>query len=98
MRIYVGTDWYAAAKMIFQTHYTFTNPQQMDLSRIAVTRLLMACAMGGVVGIEREYRHKDSGLRTNMLICMGASLFTLLSPVLPRGCPSRRSAASPLRP
>jgi len=80
--ICVGADWYAAAKMIFQTHYTFTNPQQMDLSLFAVKRLLMACAMGGLVGIEREYRHKDSGLRTNMLICMGSALFTLLSPVL----------------
>ena len=68
--------------MIFETHYTFTNPEQMDLSVVAVKRLLLACAMGGVVGIEREYRHKDSGLRTNMLICMGSALFTLLSPVL----------------
>ena len=33
-------------------------------------------------GIEREWRHKASGLRTNMLICMGAALFTMLSPVL----------------
>ncbi len=42
----------------------------------------MACAMGGAVGIEREWRHKDSGLRTNMLICMGAALFTIMSVVL----------------
>jgi len=68
--------------MIFETHYTFTNPEQMALSQLAVKRLLLACAMGGLVGIEREYRHKDSGLRTNMLICMGSALFTLLSPVL----------------
>src|ERR1700749_1595434 len=68
--------------MIFETLYTFPNPEQMDLSQVAVKRLLMACAMGGLVGIEREYRHKDSGLRTNMLICMGSALFTLLSPVL----------------
>jgi putative Mg2+ transporter-C (MgtC) family protein len=45
-------------------------------------RLLMACALGGVIGIEREWRHKDSGLRTNMLICMGAALFTIMSAVL----------------
>ncbi len=38
----------------------------------------MACVMGGVVGLEREWRHKDSGLRTNMLICMGAALFTII--------------------
>ena len=44
--------------------------------------MLMACAMGAVVGIEREWRHKASGLRTNMLICMGAALFTILSVVI----------------
>jgi putative Mg2+ transporter-C (MgtC) family protein len=34
------------------------------------------------VGWEREWRHKASGLRTNILICMGAALFTMLSYVL----------------
>jgi putative Mg2+ transporter-C (MgtC) family protein len=38
--------------------------------------------MGAVVGIEREWRHKASGLRTNILICMGAALFTMLSAVV----------------
>ena len=42
----------------------------------------MACLLGGAVGLEREWRHKDSGLRTNMLICMGAALFTIMSAVL----------------
>lgn len=32
--------------------------------------------------MEREFRHKASGLRTNMLLCMGCALFTLLSGVL----------------
>ena len=54
----------------------------MLLSQASTTRLLMACAMGGSIGIEREWRHKDSGLRTNMLICMGSALFTILSVVL----------------
>jgi putative Mg2+ transporter-C (MgtC) family protein len=54
----------------------------MELSQGTTGRMLMACAMGGVVGWEREWRHKALGLRTNMLICMGAALFTLLSPVL----------------
>ena len=44
--------------------------------------MLMACVMGGAVGIEREWRHKDSGLRTNMLICMGSALFTIMSVVI----------------
>ena len=54
----------------------------MILSQASATRLLMACAMGGLVGLEREWRHKDSGLRTNILICMGSALFTIMSVVL----------------
>ena len=54
----------------------------MILSPSSTTRLLMACAMGGLVGIEREWRHKDSGLRTNILICMGSALFTIMSVVI----------------
>lgn len=45
-------------------------------------RLLVACALGGAIGIEREWRHKDAGLRTSMLVCMGAALFTVMSAVL----------------
>lgn len=56
--------------------------EQAVLSTAAVKRLLMACAMGGLIGAERELRHKESGLRTNMLVCMGAALFTLMSAVL----------------
>ena len=60
----------------------FSAVEQMLLSGASAKRLLMACGMGGIVGLEREWRHKDSGLRTNMLICMGSALFTVLSPVL----------------
>ena len=60
----------------------FSTIEQMAFSQGATTRLLMACAMGGLVGVEREWRHKASGLRTNMLICMGAALFTILSVVI----------------
>jgi putative Mg2+ transporter-C (MgtC) family protein len=57
-------------------------PQQLELGGPAARRLLVACALGGMIGLEREWRHKDSGLRTNMLICMGAALFTIMSEVL----------------
>lgn len=59
----------------------FLTIEQLTLKN-AIVRLLMAFAMGGIVGIERERRRKASGLRTSMLICMGAALFTMLSPVL----------------
>jgi putative Mg2+ transporter-C (MgtC) family protein len=45
-------------------------------------RLLVACGLGGAIGLEREYRRKDAGLRTSMLICMGAALFTVMSAAL----------------
>jgi putative Mg2+ transporter-C (MgtC) family protein len=54
----------------------------MQFVREATPRLLMASAMGAVVGMEREWRHKASGLRTNMLLCMGCALFTIMSGVL----------------
>ena len=68
--------------MILQEHFHFNSFEQVTFSSDAVRRLLAACALGGLVGVEREYRQKDSGLRTNMLICMGSALFTLLSPLL----------------
>lgn len=60
----------------------FSTIEQIAFYQGTTTRLLMACAMGGLVGIEREWRHKASGLRTNMLLCMGCALFTVLSGVL----------------
>jgi putative Mg2+ transporter-C (MgtC) family protein len=42
-------------------------------------RLLLAALLGGLVGMERELHGKPAGLRTNLLICVGAALFTELS-------------------
>jgi putative Mg2+ transporter-C (MgtC) family protein len=41
--------------------------------------LLIAMALGACIGIERELSDKAAGLRTNILICVGACLFTLVS-------------------
>jgi putative Mg2+ transporter-C (MgtC) family protein len=68
--------------MLVPSAFQFSRIDQMLMSQGMTARLLMACAMGGVIGIEREWRHKASGLRTNMLICMGCALFTMLSAVL----------------
>jgi len=43
------------------------------------TRLVLAAFLGGAIGLEREVKHKPAGLRTNLFICVGAALFTLLS-------------------
>ena len=42
-------------------------------------KLLMAIVCGGAIGLERELSHKPAGLRTNVLICMGAALFMIVS-------------------
>jgi putative Mg2+ transporter-C (MgtC) family protein len=41
--------------------------------------LLLAVALGGVVGFEREKIHKPAGLRTHMLVCLGSCLYTIIS-------------------
>ena len=44
-----------------------------------VWRLLVAAGLGAAVGLEREYRQKPAGLRTNILIALGSALFTIVS-------------------
>jgi putative Mg2+ transporter-C (MgtC) family protein len=42
-------------------------------------RLVVAALLGGIIGLEREIHHKPAGLRTNMFICIGSAMFTILS-------------------
>ncbi len=44
-----------------------------------IVRLILAAVLGGIIGLEREIKHKPAGLRTNMFICFGAAMFTILS-------------------
>jgi putative Mg2+ transporter-C (MgtC) family protein len=44
-----------------------------------IGRLVVATLLGAVLGVEREYHGKVAGLRTNVLITLGAALFTLIS-------------------
>jgi putative Mg2+ transporter-C (MgtC) family protein len=48
----------------------------------AMIRLALAAILGGLIGLERELRHRPAGLRTNLFICFGAALFTILSDAL----------------
>ncbi|WP_417330434.1 MgtC/SapB family protein [Halomonas cupida] len=51
-----------------------------DLSEfiVAMIRLLFAALLGGLLGLEREQRGKPAGVRTHMLVCMGAALFIFI--------------------
>ena len=42
-------------------------------------RLFVAAALGGAIGLERELRERQAGLRTHLVVCLGAALFTLVS-------------------
>src|SRR3990172_4021781 len=42
-------------------------------------KLILAAVLGGMIGIEREIRDKPAGLRTNILICVGSTLFMSIS-------------------
>lgn len=66
----------------FAQPFAFDRLQQIMVVNGAIGRLLVACLLGGAVGLEREFSRKAAGVRTNLLICMGAAFFTLLSAVL----------------
>jgi putative Mg2+ transporter-C (MgtC) family protein len=50
-----------------------------DLLSKAMVRLVLAAVLGGIIGLERELKRKPAGLRTNMFICFGSAMFTILS-------------------
>jgi len=60
--------------LFFLPHIQWASLLQQDL-----LRLLLAAVLGGVIGLERELKHRPAGLRTHMFICFGAAMFTILS-------------------
>ena len=52
-------------------------PNAGEVTRILL-RLSLAALLGGLLGIEREQKGKAAGVRTHMLVAMGAALFVLL--------------------
>ena len=43
-----------------------------------IIRLVMAIIMGGAIGFEREYKSRPAGMRTHILVCVGATLLALI--------------------
>src|SRR5450432_232524 len=52
---------------------------EMSSAGIFLLRLMLAALLGGAIGLEREFKHRPAGLRTNLFICVGAAMYTLLS-------------------
>ena len=61
---------------IHQTIQLLHNELGVVLSS-TLARLLLAALLGGIIGLERQLRHRPAGLRTNMFICFGAAMFTV---------------------
>ena len=55
---------------------------EMPSAGIFLLRLMLAAVLGGAIGLEREFKHRPAGLRTNLFICLGAAMYTLLSDAL----------------
>ncbi len=68
----------------------------MGIDLVFAFRMLIATGLGGLIGLQRELSGKPAGLRTNMLICLGAALVTHVSLALPArlgiGDPARIAA------
>ena len=50
-----------------------------------IVPLLLAAGLGGLIGLERQIHGKPAGVRTNILICLGAAVFTLVSKLMAEG-------------
>jgi len=51
------------------------NISTVDLVSFYLPKIIIATICGGVVGIERELKHKVAGIKTNIIICVGSTLF-----------------------
>jgi len=49
----------------------------------AAIRLVLAAVLGGVIGLERQMRNKSAGVRTHMMVALGAAVFSIVSIELP---------------
>jgi putative Mg2+ transporter-C (MgtC) family protein len=69
-------SWWDEVWVTLQAEFAdITDAQQM--TRVTV-RLVMAALLGGILGFEREHKGKAAGVRTHMLVALGAALFVLV--------------------
>ena len=55
----------------------FADASDLEQMTRMVLRLLLAALLGGLMGLQREHSGKDAGIRTHMLVALGAALFVL---------------------
>ena len=65
--------------MDMQTILVFLENSWRNAPWDLVGQLVISAALGGIIGMEREYHHKAAGFRTHFLVALGSTLFTILS-------------------
>jgi putative Mg2+ transporter-C (MgtC) family protein len=48
--------------------------EEQDLNKLIISAVIGAC-----IGLEREYKNKNAGFKTMVMICIGSTLFTIFS-------------------
>jgi putative Mg2+ transporter-C (MgtC) family protein len=66
----------------FQHIYQVLHAELASVAGVSILRLIVAAILGGAIGLDREIKHRPAGLRTNLFICVGSAMFTLLSDAL----------------
>ncbi len=64
----------------------------IDLIQVDILKVVLSVLLGGVIGTEREYRTKNAGFRTLILVTLGSTMFTIVSIHLGTSTPDRIAA------
>jgi uncharacterized membrane protein YhiD involved in acid resistance len=76
----------------FQTHWTF-----LQLLQFFAPKIFFSIICGGLVGLERELKNKPAGIKTNILICLGAALYTSVSMLISTSLSDQNHFGDPAR-
>ncbi len=71
--------YYLGSYVTFALKYIGEIPMELIET---ILKLFLAVGLGGLIGLERESSHKPAGFRTNILICLGATMMMILSTLL----------------
>ena len=55
------------------------NKQHLTMEYEFILRIFIAAVLGGLIGLEREWRAKEAGFRTHFLVALGSALFMIVS-------------------
>ena len=79
-------SFYTKKAMLEQLIETFRNTE--ITATTAAVRLAISFLLGAIIGIERQFRRRDAGMRTFTLICMGSAAAMLISIWIPQSYPN----------